>query len=260
MSQPERLTLRQRIWAWWTLRKLRQVPVYLAALDEVQRLMNDDHFNEWTSDKARVSFTNRILVGLTACLQSPNAVLANRELLCEELLLCAHYGVLLIPAAPETDSAGLRWQLGVTGELRNHLQDARRLSDEVKDRAGNMGVDIEELDADEFYDICCASYLLTKSTILVLDEVRRELNDFVAAPGRDWLTPTQAALYAWEEHLHRERLGLPEAERMDERIALSGSTILNIIMEGAKNPLYEWEKQHERKFPWRDCGHNGSDE
>ena len=47
---------------------------------------------------------------------------------------------------------------------------------------------------------------------------------------------------------------------MDERIALCGSTILNIIMEGAKNPLYEWEKQHERKFPWRDCGHYGSDE
>ena len=132
--------------------------------------MNDDHFNKWTSEKSRVAFTNRILVGLTACLQSPNPVLANRERLCEELLLCAHYGVLLVPAAPETDSAGLRGQLGVTGELRNHLQDALRLSDEVKDRAGNMG------------------------------------------------------------------------------------------MEGAKNPLYEWEKQHERKFPWRDCGHNGSDE
>ena len=234
-EQPERLTLRQRIWAWW---KRRQVPVYRAALDEVQRLMNDDHFNEWTPDKARVGFTNRILVGLTACLQSPNAVLANRELLCEELLLCAHYGVLLIPAAPETDSAGLRGQLGVTGELRSHLQDALRLSDQVKDQAGNMGVDIEGLDADEFYYICYAGYLVTQSTILVLDLVRRELNDFVAAPGRDWLMPTQAALYAWEEHLHRQRLGLPEAERMDTMIALSGSTILNIIREAPQQNLW----------------------
>ena len=34
MNQPERLTLRQRIWGWWTLRKLRQLPAYRVALDE----------------------------------------------------------------------------------------------------------------------------------------------------------------------------------------------------------------------------------
>ena len=35
---------------------------------------------------------------------------------------------------------------------------------------------------------------------------------------------------------------------MDERIALSGSTILNIIMEGAKNPLYEWRSNTSENF------------
>ena len=38
---------------------------------------------------------------------------------------------------------------------------------------------------------------------------------------------------------------------MDGMIALRASTILNIVMEGAKNPLYEWEKRFEQKFPWK---------
>ena len=38
-----------------------------------------------------------------------------------------------------------------------------------------------------------------------------------------------------------------EAEGMDGMIALRASTILNIVMEGAKNPLYEWEKRFEQK-------------
>ena len=204
--QNERLSPRQWIWAWWNLRKLKRIPVYRAALDEVRRLMNDDNFKWWMSKTMRLKFSNRILEGLGVVSQVPNAVLANRELLCNELIECAHYGVLVLPAAPGDDTTGLRGQLGITGELRSHLEEALRESDHFKDRSGNMGQDLEDVGREEFYPLCYVGYLQAQSTICVFDKVRRELNDHIAEPGRDWLWPTATALYAWEEHGHRQPL------------------------------------------------------
>lgn len=250
----ERLTLRQRIGGWWVLRKLKRVPVYRAALDEVRRLMNNENFNKFMSEKQKVKFAHHVLEGLGVVSQAPNAVLANRKVLCTELLECAHYGVLLIPAAPEVDTTGLRGQVGITGHLRGRLQDALRKSENFQNRLGDSGFDLLDLEGmsdDEAYNICYICYLQGQSSLCVFDKVRSALNDHIEKPGRDWLLPTLTALYVWEEALHRQSLGLPEAEGMDPLQALRASGILNIMLAGAKNPLYEWEKQFEQKFPWR---------
>ena len=88
----EHPTFRQRIRGWWTLRKLKRIPAYRVALDEIRRLMNDENFNDWMTEKMKLKFANRMLEGLGAISQVPTAPQERKERLSGSYAPMLHTG------------------------------------------------------------------------------------------------------------------------------------------------------------------------
>ncbi len=58
------------------------------------------------------------------------------------------------------------------------------------------------------------------------------------------LKPFQLAMLIWEEHLYREKIGLPTL--LDDTLdAVVYSNFMNFVTNGHKNPYFEWEKNWE---------------
>jgi hypothetical protein len=69
------------------------------------------------------------------------------------------------------------------------------------------------------------------------------LDDRDPSPDKDWLRPFTTSMLIWSENFYRQKIGLPSLLRCD----LDGpmhSTFLDIVVSGAKNPLFEWEKHY----------------
>ena len=69
--------------------------------------------------------------------------------------------------------------------------------------------------------------------------VRSEFNDFDKA--KDWLQPFLKSMLIWDEDQIRDKLGL-ESLLPDRIDGLKHSTFMNMVVNGYKNPYFEWEK------------------
>jgi hypothetical protein len=78
----------------------------------------------------------------------------------------------------------------------------------------------------------------------VLNEInllRYEFDDFAGGDDRDWLRPFSKSMLIWHEDVYRSKIGLPTL--FEDKIikALPHSNFFNLVHDGVRNPLFEWE-------------------
>jgi len=188
----------------------------------------------------------KIVDAITLIVASPSPSLANRENIFNSAHEMARFGVLIMRPDSEADVFLLETP-GITGELRGRLAEVVTLDPDLKEAIWKAGAELES--EDTVYDACYAGYAISWLCLTVYDGLRREVfEDFNDNVEYDWLRPLIQALYAWHEHRYRERLGLPSALGCGTIEALEVSTLGNIVMEGQRNPLWEWEQRFGRKW------------
>jgi hypothetical protein len=77
-----------------------------------------------------------------------------------------------------------------------------------------------------------------------LNLVRKEFKDYDTSPNKDWLQPLLISLLIFYENTYRNKIGLPSLTPTPWD-ALRHSTMMDLVMSGHSNPLYQWETTNE---------------
>jgi hypothetical protein len=171
--------------------------------------------------------------------QAPDRVLANREMLLEVMLAQAQYEILLI----EPDNRLCSFQ-GISGELKEFLPE---FVQKQIDSGNFVWTQETKPTKDEAYNLVWGKYWRAYLYCNILNETRIYLKDYNANLERDWYLPLQYALAAWEEYNFRKEYVLEQLkESLDTMLY---STLYNLVLQGHKDPLKEWEKVYNKTFP-----------
>jgi hypothetical protein len=76
-----------------------------------------------------------------------------------------------------------------------------------------------------------------------IHQLRYEFEDLTDG-NRDWLRPFSKSMMIWQEDQYRSKIGL--ATLFENKIirAIPHSTFFNLVRDGVRNPLFEWERTY----------------
>jgi hypothetical protein len=185
-------------------------------------------------------------------LGSPNPVLANRNVLAGYVAEAADFQVLVLDRAPAVDPSGLRGILGVSGELKSHLE---QLSLRCKSLGGFLhGIKVN-LSHAEKWNAVVYHYYIVWAGMNVFNALRKSLGDAHSDPASDWFWPFYATQCAFSEHIYRSQAGLPPSLHSDRVASCDvGDALLvfaNLVLDGVQYPDFEWEQRFGAKLPRR---------
>ena len=122
----------------------------------------------------------------------------------------------------------------LSAELHNHIRAAVPACKELQEIVGKH----ENLSDTELVDACstrCAVILLHLNSFNVLRAVYKDIDT-----DKDWFRPFVRSMLIWNEDSYRKKLGLPSLLK-GELDGLKHSTFMNMVTNGHRNPLFEWE-------------------
>jgi hypothetical protein len=99
---------------------------------------------------------------------------------------------------------------------------------------------LPELTADGLVALCNARSCRLLFYFNGLQQVRYQFNDYDRQ--KDWFRPFVRAMLIWHEDMRRADMGLPSL-LPDELPGLKYCDFMNLVVDGAANPYYEWEKR-----------------
>lgn len=216
-------------------------PLYQIVLTHVQKDIHESPHMliQQLPEESREKIILEICNAAETIWQAPDRVSANREMLLETMLAQAQYEILMI----EPDHWLCSFH-GISGTLKQYLPKFAQKQIESGDFVWTQENKPTE---DEAYNLVWGRYWRAHLCSNILDETRIYLKDYNTNPRRDWLSPLQYALTAWEEYKFREEYG---CEQLLEGIcAIQYSTFLDVVLQGHKNPLEEWERCFNKVFP-----------
>jgi len=123
----------------------------------------------------------------------------------------------------------------ISGELYKHIGKVTEHNDELDELKWKHS-DISNDDLVSFCNTKCVLYLYYLNGV---NYIRGEFDDI--DKEKDWLRPFIKSMLIWEEDRIREKIGLPSL-LPDSIDALKHSTFMNMVINGHRNPFYEWEK------------------
>ncbi|GGY10517.1 hypothetical protein GCM10007160_42160 [Litchfieldella qijiaojingensis] len=166
-----------------------------------------------------------------------NAFLTYREQLATYVCEYASFQVLCLKEDEKKDSFYSDCPY-ISAELYKHTQILSEHNDLLKEHKWKNG----EVSDEEFIALCNARCAVLLYCINGLNIVRIEFKDVIEE--KDWLRPFIKSMLIWEEDTYRQKISLPSLLPNDLD-GLWHSTFMNIVVNGAANPYYEWEKAQE---------------
>ena len=124
----------------------------------------------------------------------------------------------------------------ISGELYKHIGEAAQYNDQLSE----LKWAVSDISNDDLISACRTKSVLYLYFVNGMNCVRSEFNDIDA--DRDWLRPFIKSELIWEEDQVRRKIQLPRL-LPDIFDPIKHSTFVNIVVNGSKNPLYEWEKK-----------------
>jgi len=170
--------------------------------------------------------------------QSPNPVVACRETLAEYTLGFTKLQVHCLKEGEKADNF-YNENPYISGQIWRHI---RQSSDHHEELARWKWEDPDLTDEDLIgnANTRCALYLYYANGMNI---VRRHLGDF--SEEKDWFRPFVEACLVNEEHLLREKIGLPVLVPDKLLGSLIYGGFLNYVLNGEQNPFFAWT----RDFP-----------
>lgn len=165
-----------------------------------------------------------------------NPLLAMRERLSEYVLGYAQLTVLTLTESDKEDT----WYAaspGVSAKLYRYIDELWPHHDQLKELQWRNDNQLSDAELVSFANVQGAIWLYYVGG---LDRVRTlGFNDSI--PEKDWLRPFLLAMMIYSEDCYRQAIDLPTLlwSKVD---GMAYSTFLNRVVEGHKNPYYEWEQ------------------
>ncbi len=172
-------------------------------------------------------------------METPDRVLTNRERLLEAMLDQAQCVILMI----ESDYWLCSFH-GISGELKEYLPEFAQKQIDSGDFAWTQETKPTK---DEAYNLVWGKFWRVNLYLNTLNEIRIYLKDYNTNLERDWYFPLQYAVTAFEEYNFRKGYGLEQL--IGNFCALEYSIFPDLVLQGHKNPLEEWEKIYNKVFP-----------
>lgn len=180
-------------------------------------------------------------------IEAPDTVRECRSWLVDAAIARAEYEVVVM--GPSQNRSGWPYANypGISGQLSPHLDALLHLGDNSPIHLAHEAIAEDPGLREKFgTDVILARELavtrinrgkfemhVANSLRIVLDDCSPDLKD-------DWVMPMLASLWSYYEDRHRRALGLPELITAWD--GLSHSTFVNVVQNGATDPLAEWRK------------------
>jgi hypothetical protein len=129
----------------------------------------------------------------------------------------------------------------ISGKLNTHILRCAQHNTELKELLWREP-DRTPQSLTTYCNVGCAkfAYFLNGYDILR----RFEFNDFEPTPDKDWLRPFVTSMLIFCENFYRGRIGLPSLLPGPLDSLIHGSFMARVV-NGDKNPLFEWETQNQ---------------
>jgi hypothetical protein len=176
---------------------------------------------------------------------APDPRMANRQRLVDVVADLALFEVLTLPPAPQPDSTKLRGRPGITGELWQRIPQLARLK--MRDYFAPMG-GVDSLSDQELRDAIVFRRYVLHDWASMHQILRAAWRDLIEA--NDWYRLLIENMCAFTEHGIRGDLGMEPAldsssNRNPTIESLARSTLMNIVLSGAADPVTEWKRHTE---------------
>ena len=189
------------------------------------------------TEEHRVELSRELFLEINRICNARQPTVTCREKYAAAMLKLAAYQVLMIPAAPEADTTGLRGQPGITGELNAYLVELFRKNDQLRTALfAEQGV----TDPADYQQLLLRLYWESVWVAETMNAARKALDD--TPPEEDWHTLFLHAACVNAENGYRWDLELPPAFADDvaRKASTAYSMFTDIVVSGAKNPAVEW--------------------
>lgn len=222
---------------------------YIATLDTAVRFYWTENafMQQSVNDELRANIHKQLIEEGLAIAQAENPVQTLREHLAEAVLEAAKFQVLVLPPAPEEDTAGLRGRLWMSGELKGQLFELAQKSKALREWLHAFG---KVNDWDDVWNPVLYRHWITLTRANVLSALRKPLEDAHPVSEMDWYRPFFESQCAYQEHVYREALGWPSnlgSNAVDASIdALKLSLYVNCVIQGAKYPDLDYKDRMEK--------------
>jgi hypothetical protein len=207
--------------------------------------MTKDFPQEFKESQAK-AWAEKVL----ALLKAPDPVRAVRDEVMAWIFDCARFQVLVLDAAPNPDPTGLRGWLGITGELRHHLEllstTDTYLADYLRSNLGNRN-------AGALWEAVLLRYRVLWAGMNIFNALREPLGDVHKEIGSDWFWPLLCIQCAVSEAVYRDGAGLPLTMNPDPQVTLKISssllTLVELVRSSSKFPDLEWQQINNVSLP-----------
>jgi hypothetical protein len=151
-------------------------------------------------------------------------------------MVSCHAELVILLKTPVNDWNRSRY---VSGELYPHI---RSCAPHCKELAEELWRSPNESDAD-LYGYAQQRSIYYNYVLNGIHLLRYDFDDFAGGRDRDWLRPFVKSMMIWHEDLYRSKIGLPTL--FEDKIikALPHSNFFNLVHDGVRNPLFEWESK-----------------
>jgi hypothetical protein len=216
-------------------------PLYEMVLTEIQKEIHESPHEliQMLSKEQKEKIILEICNAAETIWQAPDRVLANREKLLECMLTQVHYEILMIE--PGNELCGFH---GISGKLKGFLPE---FAQKEIESGGFVWRQERKPTKEEAYNLAWGIWWKAHLYCKILNEIRIYLKDYNTNLERDWYFPLHYALAAFEEYTFRKEYGLTQI--IEGLCAMQYSTFLQVISQGHKDPLAEWEKTYNEVFP-----------
>lgn len=215
----------------------RKNPVVLAAVQKSAEIYECTPLRDLIGVAERDKLSRDLFLEIHRICSSRDPAAACRESLAATMLKFAQYQVLVIPPVPEEDVSGLRSQPGISGELKSHIVELAKRSENLRTDLFGMA---DRQDADSVWEVILALFWKSYWRLETINAARIELGDHISAG--DWYRPFMHAACASAEHVYRHTLEMPPAfeEDVAKPVSTAYSIYTDIVVSGAADPDSEW--------------------
>jgi hypothetical protein len=189
------------------------------------------------SEEGKQKFIGDLLQKVFSFATDEKAFLTYREALASCVIDYASYKVLCLKEDEKEKDTFFSDCPHISGELYKFIHELSQHHVKLKECEGQTGA----LSDEELIELCNERCTLDLYYIGGLNMVRIELKDFIEEEEKDWLRPFMKSELILQENLYRREISLPSLlpNKFDW---IWHSSFSEIVVSGAKNPYYEWEK------------------
>lgn len=185
------------------------------------------------SADSKASIIGNFYANVFESLESENCVNSLREKMASYIVSFSDLQVLCLTEDEMRDSDYADCPF-ISGELYHHISDASDHLAELKELKWKYG----DIDDRELISFCNSRCVVLLYYINGLNYVRCESGDFDST--KDWLKPFMKSMLIVSEDNIRSKIGLKSLLN-DSLDNLKHSSFLNIVLNGSRNPYFEWD-------------------